>query len=113
MLGLLPDPLPLIRMIEINIIRRMALRDMVKTNYIQHRSLQGHVLEPLALRPTIILIIRYILRMLLHIFLMKSAIIGATKKDDFLKCVHFRHKRTYTGNELEFYVCFGGRGATG
>jgi hypothetical protein len=57
------------------------------------------LLEPLAFRPVAILINRYILRMLLHLYHMKSTTIGATRKDDFLKCAHFGPERTYTGNK--------------
>jgi hypothetical protein len=48
-----------------------------------------------------------------YIFLMKSTIMGATGKDDFIKCVHFRPERTSTSNKPLFAVCCGARGATG
>jgi hypothetical protein len=71
------------------------------------------MLEPLAFRPVIILINRYILRILLHIFLMKFTIMRSTRKDDFRECAHFLPEGTYTGNKPAFGVRCGGSGATG
>jgi hypothetical protein len=74
----------------------------------QKPSMFKYSKEPLASLPTIILINRYIWRMLLHLFLMNSATMGATGKDNFLKCIHCRPERTYTSNKPEFGVCCGG-----
>lgn len=46
--------------------------------------------------------------MLLHLFVMKSTTMGATKKDDFLK-----PEMTYSGNRPLFGECCGGKGAIG
>lgn len=45
--------------------------------------------------------------------MMKWTTMGVTRIDYFFKCVHFRPKRTYTGNKPAFGACCRGRGATG
>jgi hypothetical protein len=63
--------------------------------------------SPFPFRPVTILISRCILRILLHLFLIKSTTLRATKK-----CAHFQPERISTGNKPELCVCCRGRGAT-